>query len=64
MKQITKEQACGIVATVVAHLLLFLLLWLLVIRKPLPQNEAGVPVILGNIDISSGDAYQYGICSL
>lgn len=59
MEKITKEQAWGLAVTVVAHLLLFLLLWLLVIRKPLPQAEAGVPVILGNTELASGDAYQY-----
>lgn len=59
MEKITKEQAWGLAVTAVAHLLLFLLLWLLVIRKPLPQAEAGVPVILGNTELASGDAYQY-----
>lgn len=59
MEKITKEQLYGIVATVVAHLLLFLLLWLLVIEKPLAQEEMGVPVIMGNTELASGDAYQY-----
>ena len=59
MKDLTKEQIYGIVATIVAHLLLFLLLWFLVITKPLPQDEAGVPVILGNTQLAAGDAYQY-----
>ncbi len=56
---ITKEQQCGVVATVLVHLLLFLLLWFLVINKPLPQEEEGVPVILGNTELASGDAYRY-----
>lgn len=59
MEKFTKEQAWGAGTTVIAHLLLFLLLWLLVIEKPLPQDEAGVPVILGNTLLASGDAYQY-----
>lgn len=59
MKDLTKEQIYGIVATLVAHLLIFLLLWFLVITKPQQQNEAGVPVILGNTLLAAGDAYQY-----
>lgn len=59
MEKITKEQTCGIVVTIIVHLLLFLLLWFLVINKPVPQEEMGVPVILGNTELASGDAYQY-----
>lgn len=59
MKRITKEQQCGIAATALVHLLLFLLLWLLVIEKPRPQEEVGVPVIMGNTLLAQGDAYQF-----
>lgn len=59
MERINKEQACGAAATLIAHLLLFVLLWFLVIEKPLPQDEMGVPVIMGNTELASGDAYQY-----
>ncbi len=57
--QITREQKYGVAATVVVHLLLFLLLWFLVINKPLPQEEEGVPVIMGDTELASGDAYRY-----
>ncbi len=57
--QITKEQQYGAAATIIVHLLLFLLLWFLVINKPQPQEEEGVPVILGNTELASGDAYRY-----
>ena len=57
--RIKKEQQCGIVATVIVHLLLFLLLWFLVINKPLPQDEEGVPVIMGDTELAAGDGYRY-----
>ena len=46
----TKEQQYGAAATAIVHLLLFLLLWFLVINKPLPQEEEGVPVIMGDTE--------------
>lgn len=59
MKQIDKEKLYGIAGTTLVHLLVFLLLWLLVINKPQAQEEAGVPVILGNAELAAGDAYEY-----
>ena len=58
MKPITKEQQYAIAATATVHLLLFLLLWLLVIDKPRPQEERGVPVVMGNTASAKGDAYR------
>ena len=55
----TKEQQYGAAATAIVHLLLFLLLWFLVINKPLPQEEEGVPVIMGDTELASGDAYRF-----
>lgn len=57
--RIRKEQQCGLVATVIVHLLLFLLLWFLVINKPVPQDEEGVPVIMGDTELAAGDGYRY-----
>ena len=59
MKRINNEKLCGIAATTVVHLLVFLLLWFLVIDKPQAQEEAGVPVIMGNTEQAVGDAYEY-----
>lgn len=59
MNRITKEQQYGIAATTIVHLLLFLVLWLLVVNKPLPQEEEGVPVVMGNTEFARGDGYQY-----
>lgn len=57
--RITKEQQCGAAATAIVHLLLFLLLWFLVINKPVPQDEEGVPVIMGDTELAAGDGYRY-----
>ena len=59
MERINKEKLYGMAGTAIVHLLVFLLLWLLVINKPQAQEEAGVPVLLGNTELAAGDAYEY-----
>lgn len=59
MKQLNKEQMHGVVGTVIVHIILLLILLLVVIDKPIPKEEQGVPVVLGNVQRSKGDAYTY-----
>lgn len=59
MKQLNKEQMHGVVGTAIVHIILLLILLLVVIEKPAPQEEQGVPVVLGNVQRSKGDAYTY-----
>lgn len=59
MKKIGKEQMHGVVGTVIVHIILLLILLFVVIEKPIPQEEQGVPVVLGNVERAKGDAYTY-----
>lgn len=54
-----RERLVGFIGTVVVHLIVLLLLLFLVIEKPLQEPESGVPVIMGNVENSSGDSYTY-----
>ena len=57
MKQLNNEQIHGVVGTIVVHIILLLILLFVVIEKPVPQEEEGVPVVMGNIERAKGDAY-------
>ncbi len=59
MKQLNKEQMHGVVGTAIVHIILLLILLFVVIDKPIPKEEQGVPVVLGNVERSKGDAYTY-----
>lgn len=59
MKQLNNEQIHGVVGTIVVHIILLLILLFVVIEKPVPQEEEGVPVVMGNIELAKGDAYNY-----
>ena len=59
MKQLNNEQIHGVVGTIVVHIILLLILLFVVIEKPVPQEEEGVPVVMGNIERAKGDAYNY-----
>ncbi len=54
-----KNKITGLVGTLVLHGILLLLLFLLVIRSPKQQEEGGVPVMLGQAELSQGDADPY-----
>ncbi len=54
-----KNKITGLVGTLVLHVILLLLLFLLVIRSPKQQEEGGVPVMLGQTELSQGDADPY-----
>ena len=59
MKQFNNEQIHGVIGTVIVHVILLLILLFVVIEKPQPQEEEGVPVVLGNVQRAKGDAYNY-----
>jgi TonB family protein len=54
-----KNKVTGWVSTLVLHAVLLLLLWLVAISQPKMQEEGGVPVMLGNMEIAQGDADPY-----
>lgn len=54
-----KNKITGLVGTLVLHVVLLLLLLLIAISKPEVQEEGGVPVMLGNMEMAQGDADPY-----
>lgn len=54
-----KSKIAGIVGTVLLHVLVLVLLLVLTLTRPEKQEEGGVPVMLGNMEMSSGDADPY-----
>lgn len=54
-----KNKITGLVGTAVLHIILLILLWLVVIRRPQVQEEGSVPVMLGNTELSQGNADPY-----
>ena len=54
-----KDKVTGLLGTLVLHVVLLLLLLLIAISKPKAQEEGGVPVMLGNMEMAQGDADPY-----
>ena len=54
-----KNKITGLVGTFVLHAVVLLLLFLIAISKPKAQDEGGVPVMLGNMEMAQGDADPY-----
>ena len=54
-----KNKVTGWVGTLVLHAVLLLLLWLVAISRPKMQEEGGVPVMLGNMEMAQGNADPY-----
>ena len=54
-----KNKITGLVGTLVLHVVLLLLLLLIAISKPEVQEEGGVPVMLGNMEMAQGNADPY-----
>ena len=54
-----KNKITGLVGTLVLHVVLFLLLLLIAISQPEAQEEGGVPVMLGNMEMAQGNADPY-----
>ena len=57
----TKNQIQGIAVTLVVHLLVVLLLLMVRFSAPVPEEESGIPVMLGNALLAQGhtESYQY-----
>jgi hypothetical protein len=51
---LNKDRKFGIAATLLFHVLLVCLLWLLVMAAPPVQDESGVAVVLGNVENANG----------
>lgn len=54
-----KNKITGLVGTVVLHAVILALLFLIAISKPKAQEEGGVPVMLGNMEVAQGNADPY-----
>ena len=54
-----KNKITGLVGTLVLHAIILLLLFLVSISKPKAQEEGGVPVMLGNMEMAQGNADPY-----
>lgn len=54
-----KNKLTGLVGTAVLHAVLLLLLFLVAVHKPMAQEEGGVPVMLGDVPLSQGNADPY-----
>lgn len=54
-----KSKIAGIVGTVLLHVLVLVVLLVLTLTRPEKQEEGGVPVMLGNMEMASGDADPY-----
>lgn len=49
----------GIIGTVVVHLIILLILFVVTLHAATPDEESGVPVMLGSAELSQGDADPY-----
>ena len=54
-----KNKITGLVGTLVLHVILLVLLLLIAISKPKAQEEGGVPVMLGNMEMAQGNGDPY-----
>lgn len=54
-----KNKVAGLVGTFVLHAVVLVLLFLIAISKPKAQEEGGVPVMLGNMEVAQGNADPY-----
>ena len=54
-----KNKIAGLVGTFVLHAIVLILLFLIAVSKPKAQEEDGVPVMLGNMEMAQGNADPY-----
>ena len=54
-----KHRITGLIGTLVLHVLVLVFLLLVAISKPKMQEEGGVPVMLGNMELAQGNADPY-----
>ena len=59
-----KNKITGLVGTLVLHVVLLILLLLIAISKPEVQEEGGVPVMLGNMEMAQGNADPYTLTDM
>ena len=59
-----KNKITGLVGTLVLHAIVLLLLFLISISKPKAQEEGGVPVMLGNMEMAQGNADPYTLTNV
>ena len=59
-----KNKVTGLVGTLVLHVVLLVLLFLIAISKPEVQEEGGVPVMLGNMEMAQGNADPYTLTDI
>ena len=59
--KIEKNQIVGLVVTLGVHSLVVVLLVVLSMRTPLHEEESGIPVMMGNVDLAKGhtESYQF-----
>jgi TonB family protein len=58
-KKMKKHRITGLIGTLVLHVLVLVFLLLVAISKPKMQEEGGVPVMLGNMEMAQGNADPY-----
>ena len=54
-----ENRKTGWIGTAVLHLIVLILLFLIAVGKPEMQEEGGVPVMLGNMEVSQGNSDPY-----
>lgn len=54
-----KNRLTGWIGTAVLHVIVLILLFLVAVSKPAMQEEGGVPVMLGSMEVSQGNADPY-----
>ncbi len=54
MKKLKKADRIALAAALAVHLVLFLILWFVVLRMPDEPQEEGIPVMFGEVELSSG----------
>lgn len=59
-----KNKITGLIGTAVLHILLLILLLVIAIRRPQVQEEGGVPVMLGNTELSQGNSDPYTLTDI
>lgn len=59
-----KNKITGLIGTAVLHILLLILLLVIAIRRPQVQEEGGGPVMLGNTELSQGNADPYTLTDI
>ncbi|MGL4851208.1 MAG: TonB family protein [Phocaeicola sp.] len=54
-----RNKVTGWVGTLLLHIAILLLLWWIGVTRPTPQEEGGVPVMLGNTELAQGESAPF-----